>query len=295
MKKTAGLIGFGVMGQAIAEKLIEKNYQIMVYDIDTAACSRAQKSGCLVFKSPALVAERVEVILISLPTPENVQSAVYEKKSGILSTAKAGSVIVDTSTVGPDTTIEAAHRAQKTGIGYIDAPVLGRPASVGNWTFPVGAVGADLEKVTPILCLLGEKIVHLGPPGSGNTLKLLNNLMFGAINSITCEVFALCKHLNMDPELFFDTISKSRAGTVSNLFRELGPKIVRDEFSPNFSVNNLYKDIQLGLDLAANAGARLPISENNQAFNALGKDTELGNKDTSVLVKIFEKLILIKD
>ena len=105
-------------------------------------------------------------------------------------------------------------------------------------------------------------------------------------------MFALCKHLNMDPDLFFDTISKSRAGTVSNLFRELGPKIVRDEFSPNFSVNNLNKDIQLGLDLAANAGARLPITENNQAFNALGKDTELGNKDTSVLVKIFEKLIL---
>ena len=173
--------------------------------------------------------------------------------------------------------------------------MLGRPSSVGKWTLPTGGTAEAVAKATPVLKMLAEKVVHLGPAGSGNKLKLLNNLMFGAINSITCEVFALCKHIDLDTNIFFNTISNSTAGTVSNLFRELGPKIIKGEFSSNFSVNNLNKDIALGIEMARKSGARLPISENNQLFNILGKDTEIGQEDSSALVKIFEKEIVLKD
>ena len=93
----------------------------------------------------------------------------------------------------------------------------------------------------------------------------------------------------------FNTVSQSSAGTVSNLFKELGPKIVNQDYLANFSINNLNKDMQLGLEMAKQSDARLPISEGIQAINALGKDTEIGAEDTSALVKVFEKLIMIKD
>ena len=295
MVDNVGLIGFGIMGQTIAKKLIDNGYSISLFDIDLAATARAERVGCKICNTPSSVALDTSIILISLPAPEHVRSVICDQTSGILSTAKSGSVIVDTSTIDPKTTKDLAAKARAVKVGYLDAPVLGRPMSVGNWTLPTGGLSSDLEKAKPVLDLLAEKIVLVGPSGDGNKIKLLNNLMFGTINAITCEVFAFCKHLNIDTNLFFNTVSQSSAGTVSNLFKELGPKIVNQDFLANFSINNLNKDMQLGLEMAKQSDARLPISEGIQAINALGKDTEIGAEDTSALVKIFEKLIMIKD
>jgi len=291
MQKNIGLIGFGVMGCQIAMKLIEGECNVLIFDIDPEASARGKKLGCEVYNNPALVAQRTRIILISLPSPKHVAEVVCDEVTGLLSGAASGSVIIDTSTVDPTTSQTMANKASKLEVGYVDAPVLGRPKSVGKWTLSVGGNTNDIEKARGVLSLLAERIVHVGPIGSGNKLKLLNNLMFGAINSITCEVFALCKRVEMDPEVFFETISKSTAGTVSNLFKELGPKIINEDFSANFSINNLNKDIQLGIDMAKSVGARLPISENNQVYNALGKNAGIGQEDTAALVKIFEKLI----
>ena len=295
MKKKIGLIGCGIMGQKIAAKLLSNGYELAVFDICPKALLTAKEIGCHPYKSPSAIALDCSFILMSLPTPAHVEKTVCDKTTGLLSSTRPGSVIIDTSTVDPITTERLALKASNQKVGYIDAPVLGRPKSVGYWTLPAGGLKSDIAKVEPILKILAEKVIHLGPAGSGNKLKLLNNLMFGAINSITCEVFALCKHLNLDTELFFNTVSESTAGTVSNLFKELGPKIIKKDFSSNFSIDNLNKDIQLGIDMAKMSGARLPISENNQAFNALGKGKEIGNEDTAALVKIFEKLIIAKE
>jgi len=295
MKKKLGLIGCGIMGQKIAKILLDHNYEIAVFDTSEKAISTANKLGCKSYPSPAAIALETSLILISLPTPAHVEMTVCKEDTGLLSSTRPGSIIVDMSTVDPITTQQIALKANNKNVGYIDAPVLGRPASIGKWTLPIGGAKEDITKAEPVLKILAEKIVHLGPVGSGNKLKLLNNLMFGAINSITCEVFALCNHLGLDTNLFFNTISESNAGTVSNLFKELGPKIVNQEFSANFSINNLYKDIQLGIDMAKKSGAYLPISENNQTFNALGKDSKIRHEDTAALIKIFEKLIISKD
>ena len=291
MQKNIGLIGFGVMGYQIAMKLIEEKCNLSTFDINPEATARAEELGCEVYNSPALVAQRTNIILISLPSPKHVAEVVCDDVIGLLSGAASGSVIIDTSTVDPTTSQTMANKASRFEVGYLDAPVLGRPMSVGKWTLPVGGNSNDIEKARGVLSLLAERIVHVGPVGGGNKLKLLNNLMFGAINSITCEVFALCKHLEMDPKVFFETVSKSTAGTVSNLFKELGPKIINKDFSADFSINNLNKDIQLGIDMAKSVGVKLPISENNQVYNVLGKNADIGQEDTAALVKIFEKLI----
>jgi len=106
-------------------------------------------------------------------------------------------VIVDMSTVDPGVTRRMSETALQKGVGYLDAPVLGRPAAVGNWALPVGGRAHDLDQCRPILELVAAKIFHIGESGSGNKVKLLNQLMFGAINAMTAEMMAVAEKIGI--------------------------------------------------------------------------------------------------
>lgn len=281
-----GLIGFGIMGALIADRLLDAGYPVTVFDVDDAALARAGARGCQSAESPADVARRADAVLISLPRPEHVTGVVREGSDCLLAAARAGNVFADTSTVDPATSQANAVAAGDQGVGYLDCPILGRPAGVGSWTLPVGGEAEALALIEPVLETFAAHVVHLGPSGRGNMLKLLNNLMFGAINAATCEVFALAERLGMEPSLMFETIADSGAATVSNLFRELGPKIVNEEFEPNFSIDNLVKDIGLGLAMADGSGTTMPLSEAGQRLNIRAQQAGLGALDTAALVKI---------
>ena len=183
------------------------------------------------------------------------------------------------------------ERAAAKDVGYLDCPVLGRPQGCGKWTLPTGGDEWHLEKVRPILENLAARIVPVGPSGHGNVVKLLNNMMFGAINAITAEVFALSAKLGMQPKVLFNTIADSGAATVSNLFRELGPKILDDEFSPLFSIDNLHKDMRLGIEMAHKVDAGFLVSEANQRLNTMAREAEFGAEDTAAAVKICRRML----
>ena len=247
-----------------------------------------KKNGYTTFVTPKEIALNSKKIILSLPTPEIVLDVVSFNESSLLSSASKGSVIIDTSTVDADTTIKNAKNSLNCGIDYLDCPILGRPSAIGNWTLPIGGNIEVIESVRNELETFASNIIPVGPSGSGNTIKLLNNLMFGAINSITCEVFSLCKSQSIDPRLFFETISKSGAATVSKLFNELAPKIIDEDFSTVFSINNLHKDVKLGIEMANKSGVKLNISESGQNLNELAINLNLGEEDTSAIVKILE-------
>ena len=288
MNETVGLIGFGIMGAAIAPRLIDKGYTVLVYDISATAVSRARDAGCTVVETPAEIARQARVVLISLPKPEHVTEVVREGEHCLLAGAAEGAVIVDTSTVDPATSRQNAEVASKQGVGYLDCPVLGRPSACGNWTLPTGGDPQCIHIARPMLETFAAKIIPVGPSGNGNLVKLLNNLMFGAINSITCEVFALGERLGMEPKLLFNTISNSGAGTVSNLFKELGPKIIEREFSPIFSIDNMHKDVGLGIAMAHQIGMTLEFSESGQRLNNRARAAGLGQEDTAAVIKVYE-------
>ena len=289
MKEKVGLIGFGIMGEAIARCLINNDYAVVVFDPSSTAIENAQSLGCTVGKAPNDVSEQVGTVIMSLPNPEHVKEVVRDRNTGLLVGASKGSTIVDTSPVDPATSKENSEICYTKGIGYLDCPVLGRPSGYGNWTLPTGGRVNDLERVRPILSTFASNIVSVGECGQGNLVKLLNNLMFGAINSITCEVFSLCRKADMDENLFFETIANSGAGTVSNLFKELGPKIIAGDFSPVFSIDNLHKDVELGISLAKKLEIELKVSEVGQKLNSAAKKANLGKKDTAAVVEMYEK------
>ncbi len=140
-----GIIGLGNMGFRMAESLIKASYTVLARDIGEKAEERARELGVKVVKSPKEVAGFAQIILLSLPMPSEVKEVVLGE-DGILANPRKDCVVVDLSTVDPFSTQQNAQRAKKNGVGYIDAPVLGRPQKCGNWTLPVGGDRGDSEK-----------------------------------------------------------------------------------------------------------------------------------------------------
>lgn len=284
-----GLVGVGTMGSRILARLIESGHSVVARDIAPEAEHRAAQAGATVAGSPAEVARRASLILLSLPMPADVDQVVGGD-DGLLAGAQPGAIIVDLSTVDPDTTRRNAARAAARAVGYLDAPVLGRPPGCGRWTLPVGGEASQLERARPVLQTLAARVIHVGSSGAGNVVKLLNNMMFSAINAVTAEVLAVCAALGMDPHVFVSAVADSGAATVSNLFRELGPKILARDFSPAFSIDLLHKDVRLALEMASRAKAPTVITPAGLVLIEMARARGHGAEDTGAVVKVFEAL-----
>lgn len=285
-----GVIGLGTMGGRMVSALLEVGHDVAVYDASDAALTRATDAGARAVGSVGEIPPLCRVVLLSLPRPGDVVEVVAGAE-GLLWRAQRGLVVADTSTVDPATTQRMADRAAEAGVGYLDAPVLGRPEACGRWTLPVGGNSEDLEVARPALDAIARNISHAGASGSGNAIKLLNNLMFGAINAITAEALATAALVGLSPRKFYETVAQSDAATVSNLFRAIGPKILEGDFSPSFTVDLLSKDNSLALAMIEEAGASVIVGNAVQTLNGLARAAGYGHEDTSAAVKVYEQLL----
>jgi 3-hydroxyisobutyrate dehydrogenase len=283
--KMVAIIGFGVMGKAMGQKLCEAGHSLRVFDVNHNAMRQAEAMGAQAASSPADAAKGADVIVLFLPNPTIVAECMTGEK-GVLRSVRAGAVVVDMSTVEPGGTRRMAELAARQDVAYLDAPVLGRPSAVGRWALPIGGDAAAIERCRDILELAAAKIIPVGASGSGNTIKLLNQMMFNAINAMTAEMMAVADHMGVSRRLLYETITSSQAGTVSNLFVELGRNVVEETYdNPAFSVQLLCKDLDLAVGMADAAGAPPLLARLIQSINAMAKAQGYGDQDTSVLWK----------
>ncbi|PKN29647.1 MAG: NAD(P)-dependent oxidoreductase [Deltaproteobacteria bacterium HGW-Deltaproteobacteria-21] len=284
---TVGLMGFGTMGSVAAEKIVKAGHTLLVFEPDAGARKRAESLGAGLAVAPSEAADGADLVLMFLPGPKQVKSCVTGS-GGILEGARPGLAIVDMSTVDPGTTMSMSEAARPRNVGYLDAPVLGRPSSVGNWALPVGGEPEILEKCRPVLGLLAAKIFHIGPTGSGNRVKLLNQLMFGAINAMTAEMMAVASKMGISPGVVYETISASQAATVSGLFKELGRRVSAEDYAdPTFTVDLLVKDVRLAVQMAKESGAPPILGRSVELINEMAQAQGLGGQDTSMMWKSF--------
>lgn len=293
VSRTVGFVGLGVMGSEMGRALLRSAYEVRVFDLDPSAVERLAGDGAVACMALPEVAVGAEAVLLSLPYPSSVRQAVAGPE-GLLSGPVDGLVIVDTSTVDPATSEEMGTESASHGVGYLDAPVLGRPDRCGAWTLPVGGDPEVLSRVRPILETLASQVVHVGPLGTGDKVKLLNNLMLGAINAITAECMSAAAKLELDPSMFFSVVAESGAASVSNLFLEIGPKIVAGDDTPVFSLDLLHKDLSLALHMLRDAGIPAIVSTAVEVLTTMGKTGGQGPKDSSALVHIYEEILGIK-
>ncbi|MDR5698080.1 MAG: NAD(P)-dependent oxidoreductase [Armatimonadota bacterium] len=280
-----GVVGCGTMGQIITSALVRTGYSVVVHDTDPVARVAAASAGATP-ASDLVALAACPVVTLALPGPKEVREVVL----GLLGLPRPPATILDTSTSDPETTRELASAAGHRETALLDAPILGRPATVGHWTVAVGGDAAALARVRPVLEAFAARVVHVGPAGAAHTLKLLNQMMFAIINAATAEVMALAPRLGLAPSLFYDTVVSSGAATVSGLFRELGRKISREDFSPVFSVGLLCKDTDLAMEMARRAGGAAVMTSTVQLLNHLAWAWGLSGQDSSALFHVYRRL-----
>jgi 3-hydroxyisobutyrate dehydrogenase len=282
-----GFVGLGTMGGPMARRLVAGGYAVTGYDVDAARASRAQEGGVALAASAAGAAEAAEIVLTSLPSPAAVRDA-YLGPDGVLSKARPGSALVDVSTIDPDTWREVAVAGRAAGADCLDAPVSGGPteAGSGKLVFIVGGEAAVLERCRPVLLVLGTDVHHVGPLGSGQVVKIVNNVMSMGNVAVAAEAMVLGVKAGVDPQRLFDILSSS--GGRSHHFLKRFPNVLAGDFTPHFGIGLSRKDLSLALALAARLEMPMPVSSAvRQAYEAAHAQG-MGDLDMAGVIRLYE-------
>ena len=253
-----GFIGIGQMGKHMARHILEAGFSLTVHDIIKEAATPLLEKGATWAETPATLARTCQVVISSLPTPQDVESIVYGE-NGLKSGWKSGDIYIDMSTNSPITIQRIADDAKAMGVAVLDAPVSGgtKGAEAGTLAIMVGGDTASLEKVRKVLETMGQKIFPVGGVGCGNITKLVNNLISLACNSISAEGFALGVKAGIDPEVLLEIIKVS---TGDNWCARQYPQTTfKGNFEPGFKISLAYKDISLALACGEEYGVPLPV------------------------------------
>jgi 3-hydroxyisobutyrate dehydrogenase len=277
-----GVVGLGAMGLPIVQALADAG-PVVAHDASPEARARADATEARVVSSLEEVARSCNTVVLSLPS-----AAVVSEVVGVLAPAAPGLLLLDTSTVGPDDARRLHEQARALGSTYLDTPVLGRPASVGSWTLPMGGPASALAAVADALGPIG-RVVHVGDVGAAATLKVANNLMFSAINAVTAEALVLATAAGLDPGVFVDTVAGSGAATVSGLFRSIAPRAVDGDFDPTFALDLVRKDNALAVDLAASLGLSLEVGAAALSMHERAVASGHGSEDSVAVLKVLEE------
>jgi 3-hydroxyisobutyrate dehydrogenase-like beta-hydroxyacid dehydrogenase len=261
---TIGLVGTGRMGSAMARALRAAGRDVLLYNRTRERCEMlGSEIGARVAASAADVAARADVTLTMLADDAAVE-AIYRGPAGLLAGARAGSILVDLSTVTPDTIRSLEADARAAGAGILDAPVSGSVslAASGQLSLMVGGTADDLERARPALEPLAKTIIHVGPLGSGAAMKLAVNTVIFGLNEALAEGLVLAEAAGVERAMAYDVIAASAVGAPYVGYKRAA--FVEPETTPvAFALDLAAKDLGLIRALADRVGLELPQSRSN--------------------------------
>jgi 3-hydroxyisobutyrate dehydrogenase len=259
-----GIAGVGRMGAAIAERLMEIGHTLTVWNRSPDKAAPLAKAGARVAAHPADLAAAVEAI-ITILTDAAAIDAVYSGPSGLLSAPLTGKLIIEMSTVRPQTEQALADKVRARGGAFVECPVGGTtgPARQGKLLGLMGGEPADAARARPILEALCRRLEHVGPIGAGATMKLAINLPLLVSWHAFGEAFALCRDVGLDPARLLDLFADSSGGT--NSLKTRGPQLAQmlasGEASPStFAIDTCRKDLRTMLEEGTARGIDLPVT-----------------------------------
>lgn len=283
-RETIGFIGLGRMGGPMARNLAAKQMPPMVYDLSAAAMARIEAVGGRSAANAAELARASTVVFTMLPGPFEVD-AVLLAADGAMANMKPGSLVVDMSTVLPETTDTLAQAAAVRGLGFVDAPVgrLASHAERGESLFMVGASEGDFARVRPLLAAMGTTVHHCGAPGSGTRTKLINNLLAIVSCMMNAEALTLAKRFGLDIAKTLDVVHGTTA-TNGQLKLNYATKVFKGDIEPGFAIDLAHKDLSLIAESANRA--RMPVPMVAMARESLSgaRAAGWGGKDFSALL-----------
>lgn len=286
-----GFIGVGQMGRWMTEHLLEKGYQVSVYDKDEKASANLTKHGARVSASVGELGRDSDVVITMLPNSQIVES-VLEDQGGLLENMKPGSIIADMSSSYVFSTRRLATKALVQGITLIDAPVSGgvKGAKEATLTIMVGGSEEAYQRVLPILQCLGRAINRVGDSGAGHALKALNNFLSAASLYATTEAMVLAKSLGLDLTAALETINKSSGQSFSTHYK-FPSFVIPRRFNSGFALELLLKDVKMVTSIARDSGVPVLLAGLvEQVYQAAQLSSENKKPDHTEVAKYLEKL-----
>jgi 3-hydroxyisobutyrate dehydrogenase/2-hydroxy-3-oxopropionate reductase len=289
-----GFIGLGIMGYPMARNLIRAGHEVAVWSHTRFKVDKlAKEENATPCSSPKEVGEKSECVFLCVGDTKMAEEVMLGK-NGIIEGAKAGSVVVDASTVAPSSSVMVGEKLGARGIHFLGAPCTGsKPgAEGGTLTFMIGGDKAVFEKVRPYLQAMGKNLYYCGGPGMGLHAKLTQNLILSNLLQAFNEGMVLATKAGVEPKLMLEILDNSAAK--SGLIAFKAPYVFRRDFSTNFSVKWMHKDIGLMLDSAAEQGVPVPLTAlTRQVFQAAIAQG-VGDDDICSTIKVLEKIVGIE-
>ena len=286
-----GFVGLGLMGHGMAKNLALKGFPLTVkVNRDRSRLADILAAGAAEAATNASVARDSDVVVLCVTGSPQVEDIVFGTE-GLLAAARPGLLVIDTSTAEPASTARIREALHAKGTAFVDAPLARTPkeAEEGRLNTMVGADAADFERAKPVLAAFCENIFHVGPPGAGHTLKLLNNYMAMTIAGSIAEAFVVAAKAGVRLDKLFEVVSMG--GVNSGLFQMIAGGAVQGDLSRlKFSIANAAKDLSYFRRLAESIPVASPIGEAvHQSFEqavALG----LGDRMLASMIEAQEKI-----
>ena len=280
-----GLVGLGLVGKALASRLIGAGQAVVGYDISDEACSAARGVGVEIVDAPAAVPAACRLILLSLPNSTTVDAVLWGDR-GIGLACADGSTILDTTTARPMETVAHHERLASHGARFVDVPLVGSSQEIGEGE-AVALVGAAEEgfPLAELVATFAQRAYYFGGPGLGHQAKLVVNLVLGLNRLVLAEGLALSEKLGMDARAMLDVLRNSAA--YSRAMDVKGDKMLDNDFEPAARLAQHAKDVGLILELAGDSGAHAPLSTLHAELLQQAIEAGLGPLDNSAIIETF--------
>jgi 2-hydroxy-3-oxopropionate reductase len=284
-----GFIGLGVMGRPMAEHLVRAGHEVTVHNRSQGPVRALVEAGAKAGASPAEVAEGADVVVTMVPDSPDVEAVVLGQQ-GVLETAGQGLLLIDMSTIRPDTARAVGEAAAARGVRFLDAPVSGGQTGAEEATLSimVGGSAEDFEAARPVLESLGRTIVHVGPVGSGQTVKAANQLIVAGVIELVSEAIVLLEAHDVDMAPAIEVLAGGLAG--NQILERKAAGMLARRFDPGFRIDLHHKDMQIIQAAARDAGVAVPVTalvaQMLVSLRSLGR----GGLDHSAILTLIEDL-----
>jgi 3-hydroxyisobutyrate dehydrogenase-like beta-hydroxyacid dehydrogenase len=281
-KELIGLIGLGLMGTALTERLLEHGYRVAVWNRTREKADPLLSRGAEWSDNPLADCRRV---IVSLYTSDVVTQVLEQMQAGL----SPGQIILDTTTGEPEQTGALGRQMAARGVHYLDAPISGSSEQTrrGEATVIVGGDDAIFAACADLWPVMGNRVFHVGPCGSAARMKLISNLVLGLNRAVLAEGLAFAEAIGVPPAAALEVLTGSNA--YSRAMDVKGRKMVERDFTVQAKLSQHLKDVRLMLQAAADAGLPLPLTETHRRLMEQAEAAGLGNLDNCAIIEVLRQ------
>jgi len=291
---TIGWIGLGNMGKLMSGRLLEAGYPLVVYNRTKEKTKELAEKGAKVADSPAELASQADITFTMIADSKALEDVTLDK-NGVFEGSKPGSILIDMSTVSPESSAKVAEAAKQKGVRYLRAPVSGSTpaAAAGTLTIIVSGEEDTYNESLEVFKVMGQKVFYLGSAEEARYMKLAVNIMIGTTCQILSEALVFGKKAGLDWGKMLEVIANSAAAAPMVSYKT--KPILERNFSAMFTVNLLAKDFDLALAAGKDLAVPLPVTSLVSQYLASAKATGKGELDYASLVVLAEEMAGIKE